>query len=108
MHYIIGTEITVTNTSTGKLRPGMSSRQIRESSSGGSSFPTQRAMFQTGRQYVLNRIYTREQRVIYKFAGGYDEIIELDFDSVAQAEQFIAEVRNEKLPSRDLVQERSD
>lgn len=97
MKYIVGTEITIRNTTGGKIRPGMTSQQIKAASTGNSKFGTQRALFTSGKEYILNRIYTRDERVVYRFARNFDDIVEVDFDSVSEAEKFISEARGESI-----------
>lgn len=107
MKYIVGTEITIRNTTGGKIRPGMTSQQIKAASSGNSKFGTQRALFTPGKEYVLNRIYTRDEKVIYRFARNFDDIVEVDFNSVSDAEKFISEARGESI-AETIDMERTD
>lgn len=97
MKYIVGTEITIRNTTGGKIRPGMTSQQIKAASTGNSKFGSQRALFTPGKEYILNRIYTRDERVVYRFARNFDDIVEVDFESVSEAEKFISEARGESI-----------
>ena len=106
MQYIIGTEITIKNTGSSRIRPGMTSNQIKSMSTGNSQFGAQRALFTPGKEYILNRIYTREGRVVYRFARNFDEIVEVDFETVAEAEQFISESRGEVISKQEV--ERTD
>lgn len=98
MHYIIGTDIIVTNRTTGKIKPGMSSTQIRQASTRGSKYTDIQKLFFPGEKYVLNRIYMKEEKYIYKFSSSRGEIVEAEFDSIAAAEGFIAETRREIIP----------
>lgn len=107
MKYIVGTEITIRNTTGGKIRPGMTSQQIKAASTGNSKFGAQRALFTPGKEYVLNRIYTRDEKVIYRFARNFDDVVEVDFDSVSDAEKFISEARGESI-AESIGVERTD
>lgn len=98
MHYIIGTDIIVSNRTTGKIKPGMSSAQIRQASTRGSKYAETQKLFTSGERYVLNRIYMKEEKCIYKFSSSRGEIVEAEFDNIAAAEKFIAETRRETIP----------
>lgn len=98
MHYIIGTQISVSNAPKTKLRPGMSSAQIRTASQGRLSGTTSnyREEFTSNQVYSIARIFMKDEKVCYKFVG--DKVVELLFDSVKQADAFISELRGETVP----------
>ena len=97
MQYIIGTKITAPRSkSTGHIRPGMSSAQIRELSRRSTTGNKQLEKLKPGETYTLARIYTEDQHVMYKFASTTDVCV-LEFNNVNEAENFISEIRGESL-----------
>ena len=98
MHYIAGTTITVTSQGSAKIRPGMTSSQIRQMSSGVSGFKTQRDQLTPQERYSLLRIHNKDEKVCYVFADRSGTRVELLFDTVSQAEKFISEIKGEQLP----------
>lgn len=98
MHYIIGTEIVITGRSIDKIRPGMTSAQIRQASNRGTKYGDIQKMFEPNDRYILNRIFTRNEKCVYKFSSLRGHVVEAEFNSVSDAENFIAEVRNEQVP----------
>lgn len=108
MHYIVGTKITCTPSRPQPLRPGMTSSQIKNRSTGLTTFTEQREQLTSGVEYTLIRVYIKEEKVCYAFAGN-GERVELLFDSVTDAEKFISELRRETIPDyEELNKYKSD
>ena len=105
MHYIAGTTITISSQGSAKVRPGMTSSQIRQLSTGVSGFKTQRDQLTTGERYSLLRIHNKDEKICYVFADRSGTRVELLFDTVSQAEKFISEVKGEQLPDYSTVYE---
>lgn len=105
MHYIAGTSITITSQGSSKVRPGMTSAQIRQSSSGLSGFKTQREQLTPGERYTLLRIHNKDDGVCYVFADRGGTRVELLFDTVSQAEKFISEAKGETIPDYSAAYE---
>ena len=103
MHYIVGTQITIRPAVKTPIRPGMSSSQIRSTSTGLSTFHEQRELFTPGQTYTLLRISGKDEQVCYKFASIEGEIIEAVFPSVNNAEEFISELRGENVPDYEKI-----
>jgi len=103
VHYIVGTQITVTPSRKTPIRPGMSSSQIRSNSTGISSYKEQRELFDPGDTYTLIRVYVKGENVCYKFASLSGDITEVEFSSVADAENFISELRGESVPDYEKI-----
>lgn len=102
MHYIVGTEIITTPVRKQALQPGMTSAQIKNQSTGLSSFSKQRELLTPGVTYTLLRVYVVEDKPCYVFSGD-GQRVELMFDSVKSAEKFISELRREKLPDYETI-----
>ena len=103
MHYIVGTEIHApVSKSSGRIKPGMTSAQIRALSTRGSADNEQISKLEPGIKYTLARIYVENEKYIYKFIGA-QSIVLLEFPSIQAAEKFIAEIRGEPTTSYDHV-----
>ena len=102
MHYIVGTTIQVTQKTLPKIQPGMTSAQIRASSTKSTRFSEQRSLFDNN-EYTLTRIYKQDDKVAYQFSSKTGSRVVPVFDSVKQAESFIAELRNEIVPDYSNV-----
>lgn len=101
MHYIPGTEITISSRSTAGIRPGMTSAQIRAMSGGNSVFAKQREKLQPGVKYTLIRIHKHNEdpdKVVYMFTAPGGDRVSLNFADIKQAENFISEIRREQVP----------
>ena len=94
MHYIIGTQVTIRPAVKTPIRPGMSSSQIRQSSTGLSIFKEQHEQFAPGETYTILRIYVKGESVCYKFASLSGDIVEVLFPTVNNAENFSAIVNS--------------
>jgi len=105
MHYIAGTTITLSSRGSAKIKPGMTSSQIRQMSSGVSGFKTQRDQLTAGEKYSLLRIHNKDDKVCYVFADRSGSRVELLFDTVSQAEKFISEAKGEQLPDYSAAYE---
>lgn len=103
MHYIIGTQITVTQSRPNPVRPGMSSQQIRATSRGMSSFTKERELFDSGKVYTITRIYMKEDKVCYRFNSVDGTGVEVMFNTVGDAERFISEVKGETVPDYEQI-----
>jgi len=104
MHYIIGTKVSVgAQRSTQKIKPGMSSNQIKAASRGlaNGSYTEQRSKLTPNETYTIIRIYMKEEKVCYRFVG--DKTVELMFESVRDAESFISESRGEQIPDYEEI-----
>lgn len=97
MHYIVGTKIVCRPSRPQPLKPGMTSSQIKSRSSGLTTFTEQREQLTSGVEYTLIRIFIKEEKVCYAFAGS-GERVEILFNSVNDGEKFISELRNEEIP----------
>ena len=100
MHYIAGTQIVTRPVRAQPLKPGMTSAQIKNRTSGLSTFDDQRSQLTAGVTYTLIRVSMsaeHQNKVCYTFAGN-GERVELLFDSIKDAEKFISELRNEQVP----------
>ena len=105
MHYIIGTQIVIQNRSLPKVTTGMSSQQLSKLSRlkrSSAQSEKARELFEPGKTYTLIRIFAKDQKVIYKFSDNGGTVIEAEFDSVKQAENFISEARGEEIPDYSL------
>lgn len=103
MHYIVGTEIIApASKSSGKIKPGMTSSQIRALSTRGNADNEQLSKLTPGVKYTLARIYTENDMFVYKFIGT-QSIVLLEFTSIQAAERFIAETRGESVTSYEHV-----
>lgn len=109
MHYIIGTTITAPQSkSSGKIKPGMTSSQIRALSSGTTKYKEQRDQLVPGGTYTLTRIYKEDEKYVYKYVSGRSTA-ELIFESITSAENFIAELKGESIPDySDVYKTMSD
>ena len=105
MHYIAGTTITPAPQGSAKVKPGMTSSQIRQMSSGISDFKSQRDKLISRETYTLLRIHNKDDKVCYVFADRGGTRVELLFDTVSQAEKFISETRGEQLPDYSAAYE---
>lgn len=103
MHYIVGTQIVVAPVKKAPLRPGMSSSQIRNQSTGISGFKEQREQFASGDTYTLIRVFVKGEKVCYKFASLSGDITEVEFSTVSDAEAFISELRGENVPDYEKI-----
>lgn len=104
MHYIIGTKIAVgAQRPAQKIRPGMSSAQIKATSRGLASgnYNEQRSLLTPNETYTLIRIFMKDEKVCYKMVG--DKTVELLFSSVKDAETFISEIRGEQVPDYEEI-----
>jgi hypothetical protein len=79
MHYIIGTSFSVRP----DPRRGFQSRENQ---------------FSVNTLYKLSNISPKPDRLTYTFTGVDRSSVALDFESSKDADQFIAKLRNEKLP----------
>jgi len=98
MHYIIGTQITSSNRTVSKIRPGMTSQQLRAASSGRSKFTEIKSKLSPGVTYTLTRIHKQDESVMYTFTDNAGVRLVLPFDNVSIAENFISELRGEQVP----------
>ena len=106
MHYIAGTTITVTERSIrSPIKPGMTSQQLRAASSKSSGFEEQKKQFKPGVIYTLNRISKQHDVYQYQFSNTSGERAIVHFDSIASAEKFISEQRNEQVPDYSSIYE---
>ena len=103
MHYIIGTQITVTQSRPNPVRPGMSSQQIRATSRGMSNYTKEREQFTPGVTYTITRIYMKDNNVCYKFHSADGTGVEVIFKTVSDAEKFISEVKGETVPDYEQI-----
>ena len=115
MHYIVGTQITISGKTIEKIRPGMTSQQIRESSAGRTQFKAERNKFTSNRAYTLIRIHKISDpehpnggNIAYVWSDGTGERISVEFNSVARAEEFISEIKGETVPEYNTVYDRTD
>lgn len=115
MHYIIGTQITVTGRTIERIRPGMTSQQIRQSSMGSTRFKKERSLFTPNRTYTLIRIHkvyetpmTEQSKIMYEWSDGSGTRISTGFDTVKQAEDFISEIKGEEVPEYNTGVDRTD
>lgn len=115
MHYIIGTQINITGKTIEKIRPGMTSQQIRQSSMGSTRFKKERSQFKLNRTYTLARIYkmynetdVSKSKIAYEWSDGAGSRIRTEFDTVKLAEDFISEVKGETIPEYDNFSDRTD
>lgn len=112
MHYIIGVQIHITNRTIAKIRPGMTSQQVRNASTGrDSQFSETRKLFDTGKTYTLARIYPCREtsQILYEWTEGRHTRVTSPFDTIKLAETFISEILGETLPeSYPETQDRTD
>lgn len=94
MTYIIGTSFVV-----GKriIRPGMSSSSAKVTAS--------TPILPPG-EYTINYIKKNENNVVYTFVNENFERVEIEFDSIGQAEKYISAMRNEQLPDYNAIYKR--
>ncbi len=102
MHYIIGTQIQISERTVSRVKPGMTGAQIRSMSTRSTSFSEQKEKLDPGTIYTLSRISKIEEDYNYKFTGGGD-VRELTFRSISEAESFISEIRSEQVPDYSNV-----
>ena len=103
MHYIIGTQITISGRTVDRIKPGMTSSEIRRRSTSSSQFHEEQAKFEKNKTYTLSRIYRPPgaDHIVYRFNDGGINTVELEFKSVDDAEDFISEARSEVVPDYD-------
>ena len=107
MHYIVGTQISTSTRSTPKVRPGMTSQQLR-SIGGKSKFTETKSKLTPGETYTLTRIFKRDDKVVYTFIDSTFTRNELEFENVKTAEAFISELRNEQVPDYSSAYDATD
>ena len=107
MHYIVGTQITITGRTIDKIQPGMTSQQIRASSSGRTKFKKERSLFESNRTYTLARVYKKDQ-IIYEWTGGTGPRVVTEFQTIKAAEEFISEIKGEQIPQYSTGVDRTD
>lgn len=102
MHYIAGTQIIVGKTATGKIKPGMTSQQIRQlrASSGSTKYTDN---FEPGIMYTLIRISKEQEGFNYRFRTRSGDITNVIFPSISEAEKFISSTLGETLPDYNDV-----
>jgi hypothetical protein len=103
MHYIIGTQITISGRTVDRIKPGMTSTEIQQRSTSSSQFHKEQDKFEKNVLYTLSRIYRPpgQSHIVYRFNDGGLSNIELEFKSVDEAEDFISETRGESVPDYD-------
>ena len=84
MHYIVGTCFSITP------KINLSNKDKR---------------FKVGTAYKLVFINKKEDKVVYKFLGSDNSVIEANFNNCRDGDKFISVVRNEKLPEYDILPE---
>lgn len=102
MHYIAGTQIVVKKTTAGKIKPGMTSQQIRQlrSVSSNSKYTDS---FEPDVMYTLIRISQEQEGFNYKFRTRAGDIKNVIFPSISEAEKFIASTKGDSLPDYNDV-----
>ena len=86
MHYIIGTQIHFVKS---RPQPGMTS-QTRQANK-----PVE---FDYGKIYTLYNISRRDDSFVYMFRDSHGSVVEKKFDSLGQADKWLASVKKETLP----------
>ena len=94
MTYIIGTSFIV-----GKrvVKPGITSSSNKVTGS--------TPILPPG-QYTINYIKKNPNNVIYTFVNENFEHVDIEFDSIGQAEKYISAMRNEQLPDYSSIYKR--
>ena len=102
MHYIVGTQIVIEKSAPGKIKPGMTSQQIRQlrSPSGNSRYAEN---FEPGVMYTLIRINQEPEGFNYKFRTRSGDIKNVVFPSISEAEKFISSTKGDSLPNYDDI-----
>lgn len=105
MHYIIGTQITISGRTVDRIRPGMTSSEIQQRSTNSSQFREEQSKFEKNKTYTLSRIFRPpgSAHIIYRFNDGGMSTVELEFKSVDDAEDFISEARGEAVPDYNNI-----
>lgn len=94
MTYIIGTRFAVGRKI---LRPGMTNSQSKVTAS--------TPILPPG-EYTINYIKKTPNNVVYTFVNENLEQVDIEFDSIGQAEKYISAMRNEQLPDYESVYKR--
>jgi len=94
MTYIIGTSFIV-----GKkvIKPGMTNTSSRV---------TGNTPILPPGQYTINYIKKNVNNVVYTFINDNFEHVDIEFDSIGQAEKYISAMRNEQLPDYQSIYKR--
>ena len=92
----------------------MTSRQLQQSSTGSSRFKDKRKLFKSDQVYTLTRIHmvdnsdTGDREICYIFNDGGVDRVTVTFLTVADAEEFISELREEQVPENTFYESRTD
>ena len=96
MHYIIGTRILFTKT---KLRPGMTSHGMKTVKK-----PPE---FDYDTMYSLYNIKKVDDKFIYSFQSDNRGVVAIEFDTISDADRYIARLKDQTLPDYNAVYSRN-
>mgnify|MGYP001242273550 CR=1 FL=1 len=96
MHYIIGTRILFTRT---KIRPGLTSSGMKTVKK-----PLE---FDYDTMYSLYNIKKVDDKFVYSFQSDNQDIVTIEFDTISDADKYIARLKDQVLPDYNAVYSRN-